>query len=210
MLFTVLNLRADLVFAFVDGDNVVIGRSDPVAFADISEPLAPRWSFWSPNQYLLSWTSAATADPVVVIDDGMVVNATTVTYTRGDMCGAPAATVGWIDPGHIHRAVVSGVRPGSLVRYRFGSVSGPLSEEMSFHVPSDRHARFFVFGDLGTADPDNSSSALWTEPVSLQTTRRVVDDAGGEFVLHIGDLSYALGYLSEWEYVAPLQRYDGR
>lgn len=44
---------------------------------------------------------------------------------------------------------------------------------------------------------DDSSELIHTEPPSLSTTKRLVADAGDyDFVMHIGDISYAEGFAS--------------
>ena len=44
---------------------------------------------------------------------------------------------------------------------------------------------------------DNSSEVIHTEPPSLNTTKRLIADAGDyDFVMHIGDISYAEGFAS--------------
>ena len=34
-------------------------------------------------------------------------------YTRDTMCGAPATTVGWRDPGQFYYATISGLEPST-------------------------------------------------------------------------------------------------
>lgn len=38
-----------------------------------------------------------------------------------DMCGGPAAGEGWLDPGSLHRAVLSGLQPDTEYFYTYGS-----------------------------------------------------------------------------------------
>ena len=49
-------------------------------------------------------------------------NATGVstTYARGDMCGPPANTTGWFDPGWFHYVIITGLDPGKKYYYRYG------------------------------------------------------------------------------------------
>lgn len=42
-------------------------------------------------------------------------------FARGDLCGEPAATVGWSDPGSTHSAVMRGLTPGTAYAYRVGN-----------------------------------------------------------------------------------------
>lgn len=47
------------------------------------------------------------------------------TYTRGEMCGPPANSSGWMDPGLLHVAKLTGLVPGSRYYYRFGDKVRP-------------------------------------------------------------------------------------
>lgn len=42
------------------------------------------------------------------------------TYSRGDMCGPPANTTGWFDPGWLHAAVMAGLQPSTRYFYQYG------------------------------------------------------------------------------------------
>lgn len=52
----------------------------------------------------------------------------TTTYAAADMCGAPATTFGWLDPGYQHLAVIPDalLTPNTRYSYRFGSRVGGL------------------------------------------------------------------------------------
>ncbi len=41
-----------------------------------------------------------------------------------DMCGGPAAGEGWLDPGSLHRAVLTGLAPDTEYFYIFGDEVG--------------------------------------------------------------------------------------
>jgi hypothetical protein len=43
-----------------------------------------------------------------------------ITYTRDQMCGPPATTVGWSDPGVTHVALLTGLVPGGRYYYTVG------------------------------------------------------------------------------------------
>lgn len=54
--------------------------------------------------------------------------ATTATYTRADVCpDSPAATLGWLDPGLLHTATLSGLQPGQRYFYQVGCMDGGAS-----------------------------------------------------------------------------------
>ena len=42
------------------------------------------------------------------------------TYTAADLCGAPANTSGWMDPGWLHGAVMAGLQPSTRYWYQYG------------------------------------------------------------------------------------------
>ena len=46
------------------------------------------------------------------------------TYTRADMCGPPANTTGWVEPGLLHGAVMAGLAPSTRYYYRYGDQVG--------------------------------------------------------------------------------------
>jgi hypothetical protein len=49
-----------------------------------------------------------------------------------DMCGGPAAGEGWLDPGSLHSATLSGLKPDTEYFYTYGSeVSNCLPTDIS-------------------------------------------------------------------------------
>jgi len=66
---------------------------------------------------------------------------------------------------------------------------------------------FFVFGDLGTAQPDGWNMHLGDWRTTVKTIHSIqkdlndatVDPAKGAAIFHIGDISYARGYATMWE-----------
>ena len=47
-----------------------------------------------------------------------------VTYTQDELCDSPAATLGWVPPGMLHRGIMSGTTLG----YFGGEVGGLIAE----------------------------------------------------------------------------------
>ena len=43
-------------------------------------------------------------------------------YTQADLCGAPATTDGWVDPGTLHKALFTGLAPNTRYYYKYGEV----------------------------------------------------------------------------------------
>jgi len=42
----------------------------------------------------------------------------TLTFSRNSMCGSPARTVGWRDPGFIHTSFLKGLWPNTKYHYK--------------------------------------------------------------------------------------------
>ncbi|CAE8593014.1 unnamed protein product, partial [Polarella glacialis] len=82
------------------------------------------------------------------------------TYTRSELCGAPATAEGYRDPGFFYTVRVGELEPGCIVRYRVGS-SEAWSKEFSFRAPPAAGAavRILAFGDMGQQPPDDSLQA---------------------------------------------------
>ena len=47
------------------------------------------------------------------------------TYARADMCGPPANTTGWVDPGTFHLGVIGGLEPSRRYYYIYGDEVRP-------------------------------------------------------------------------------------
>ncbi|RZC66164.1 hypothetical protein C5167_009852 [Papaver somniferum] len=87
------------------------------------------------------------------------------------------------------------------------------NEEYKFRASpypgQDSVQRVVIFGDTGTefnsmnfiqAEADGSNDYINFEPGSLNTTRQIIRDLNNiDLVFHIGDICYALGYLSQWD-----------
>lgn len=131
-------------------------------------------------------------------------NATSSTYSRSDLCGAPANGMGWRDPGFFNEALITGLRPGgSRIYYTFGSDVHGWSTERSFltpKVPAPNESLFVaVIADMGETYVDGANYH-WEEPDAVETIGQVTklfrDRA--DVLVHVGDLSYATGIESEW------------
>eukprot|EP00611_Tribonema_gayanum_P015184 TRINITY_DN269_c0_g1_i1.p1 TRINITY_DN269_c0_g1~~TRINITY_DN269_c0_g1_i1.p1 ORF type:complete len:651 (+),score=172.68 TRINITY_DN269_c0_g1_i1:194-2146(+) len=130
------------------------------------------------------------------------------TYTREDMCDAPAATVGFHDPGLQHSAVMQGLEAGATYEYTIsGQFTGRFT--MAPERGSRGAVRVAVFGDMGTAEMDGAlDTNEQDERASLQTVSllaRMLDPPAAApqpplgLVLHIGDISYARGFDVQWD-----------
>ncbi|KAK4766859.1 hypothetical protein SAY86_014610 [Trapa natans] len=132
----------------------------------------------------------------------------TLTFKRNSMCGSPARTVGWRDPGFIHTSFLKDLWPNFAYTYQLGHLlsngTSVLSKRYSFksspYPGQDSLQRVIIFGDMGKAERDGSNEYNNYQPGSLNTTDRLIEDLSNiDIVLHIGDISYANGYISQWD-----------
>ena len=132
----------------------------------------------------------------------------TKTYTAEEMCGAPATTDGYRPPGFFHSATIRGLTPNTRYFYQVGdSTSHSHSEVQHFYsAPDADNVEFVIFGDLGQVETDGSfepsemdGSILTTTALTADLEQGVVKLNASAAVFHIGDISYARGYVSIWE-----------
>eukprot|EP00300_Choanocystis_sp_HF-7_P006210 c14553_g1_i1.p1 GENE.c14553_g1_i1~~c14553_g1_i1.p1 ORF type:complete len:684 (+),score=149.77 c14553_g1_i1:197-2053(+) len=184
------------------------------------------------------------------------VSAVPSTYTVDDLCGPPATTHGWHNPGVIYDAILGGLPAGQQIFYRVGSDKFGFSPEFSFvaPVPASPNASLTIYAiaDLGETYIDGAQYH-WMEPYAINTTNHAIvkwsspDTPQGlirmsanpmrqhsnhsgrtqppagtslkqlaakmkptksraqsgrviaDLLLHVGDISYATGYLTEWD-----------
>ncbi|KAM7251251.1 hypothetical protein ACFE04_023134 [Oxalis oulophora] len=121
---------------------------------------------------------------------------------------APAKTVGWRDPGYIHTSFLKELWPNLKYTYKLGHklLNGTYiwSQEYQFtaspYPGQDSLQRVVIFGDMGKDEADGSNEYNNFQPGSLNTTKQLTRDLDNiDIVFHIGDLSYANGYLSQWD-----------
>jgi hypothetical protein len=215
--FRMVNLRTDFVFVLAKSmENypskvTVIAQSQPVLFANANEPKSPRLTFsHQPNSMVLTWSSLfSNLNPRVVYNNVKTPNvvntrfAVASTYTRDDMCNSPANSTGWFDPGMINTVVLDNLVEGEVYNYTFGDDSGLYRFPQQLSLPSSAYPlQFVAFGDMGQIHLDGSSQPNIFVP-SENTTRLInqllIDGEKIDSVLHIGDLSYAMGVESIWD-----------
>jgi hypothetical protein len=214
-----LNQRLPFVAALYSGDYahpVLIAFGSPVPVQQPNIPMQLRLAYTAnPAEMRVSWTSAVDSSPVVMVGlsaDNLdqQFNATSSSYTRKEMCGGPAKTIGWVDPGIFHSAVVTGLKPNTQYFYSVGDASGLSSEVRSFYSAPVQSARtevdFILFGDLGQAPMDGSQehtqivgSIATTKSLQQDLEEGVIDQSRSPAVYHIGDISYARGFAAMWE-----------
>lgn len=216
-----INQRADFAFALFAGgltNPVLLAISNTISFLNPKAPVYPRLSqgkLW--NEMAVTWTSGYNIDEAIPVvkwgpeeqeEMAFLSPAGTLTFSRNSMCGSPARTVGWRDPGFIHTSFLKDLWPNTKYCYKVGHrllngsyVWSPVYVFRASPYPGqDSLQRVIIFGDLGKAERDGSNEYSNYQPGSLNTTDRLVEDLDNiDIVLHIGDLSYANGYLSEWD-----------
>ncbi|CAA0825438.1 Probable inactive purple acid phosphatase 27 [Striga hermonthica] len=132
----------------------------------------------------------------------------TLTFSRNSMCGSPARTVGWRDPGFIHTSFLKDLWPNTECTYKIGHIlsngSNVWSKKYTFksspYPGQDSLQRIIIFGDMGKAERDGSNEYSNYQPGSLNTTDQLIKDIKNiDIVFHIGDLTYSNGYISQWD-----------
>jgi acid phosphatase type 7 len=181
-----------------------------------------------PTKMRLQWSSFATTDPHVkygstpkkytkrteCCNHNNEKDKTTISdipYTVDDMCDRdvqPAGLHGWFPPPSNYTALFENLIPNTKYYYVYGSDEGGWSSEKSFvsaprAKPSQRTV-MAAFGDMGNTESDGSYHHSWDfddrgEIPSSNTTKLIGNDDDIQMVLHIGDISYACGFLAEWD-----------
>ncbi|XP_068657079.1 probable inactive purple acid phosphatase 1 isoform X3 [Aristolochia californica] len=214
-----INQRSDFAFALFSGglsNPKLVAVSNRITFANPRAPLYPRLAqgkSW--NEMTVTWTSGYSideAEPLVEWGreggDHICSPAGTLTFTRNSMCGAPARTVGWRDPGFVHTSFLKDLWPNAVYTYKLGHKlsNGSYDWSRTYHFKAspfpgqDSLQRVIIFGDMGKGERDGSNEFNNYQPGSLNTTDQLIRDVKNyDIVFHIGDLSYANGYISQWD-----------
>ncbi|KAG1330920.1 putative inactive purple acid phosphatase 27 [Cocos nucifera] len=194
----------------------LIAVSNAISFANPKAPVYPRLAqgkSW--NEMTVTWTSGYDINEALPFVEwgpkggpSMRSPAGTLTFDYRSMCGAPARTVGWRDPGFIHTSFLKDLWPNAEYAYKLGhqlfSGSYVWSKSYSFQAspyPGQNSVQqVIIFGDMGKAERDGSNEYSNYQPGSLNTTDTIVKDLDNiDIVFHIGDIVYANGYISQWD-----------
>ncbi|XP_052166743.1 nucleotide pyrophosphatase/phosphodiesterase-like [Oryza glaberrima] len=217
--FQLINQRQDFSFALFTGglsNPKLIAVSNKIAFANPKAPVYPRLAqgkSW--NEMTVTWTSGYDIkEAYPFVEWGMKWSpptrtaAGTITFDRESLCGEPARTVGWRDPGFIHTAFLTDLWPNKEYYYKIGHMlpDGKIvwGKFYSFKAPpfpgQKSLQRVVIFGDMGKAERDGSNEYSNYQPGSLNTTDTLIKDLDNiDIVFHIGDITYANGYISQWD-----------
>lgn len=151
-------------------------------------------------------------------------NASTAHLTPGSLCGAPATGVGFSDLGFTHSAEIALADAGAVRPERvFYVVSDDVSTspETMAAVPAPPGPLFpatlIAFDDLGRGSLPFDDAQTYGEygTPSVNTSRSILallnaNPTKYSAVWHVGDLSYATGYLSIWEWWMFMLSWAGR
>nr|TKW34004.1 hypothetical protein SEVIR_2G276600v2 [Setaria viridis] len=183
MSFLVINQRSDYAFGLFSGgkDNPkLIAVSNKISFANPKAPAFPRLSQgkeW--NEMTVTWTSGYNINEAYPFvewrmkgeESSKRTPAGTLTYTRRHLCD------------------------GTVVR-------GKSSTFRASPFPGqDSLQRVVVFGDMGLGQRDGTNELAGFQP-GAQVTHGPGDQGPAQLydaVFHIGDLSYANGFLAQWD-----------
>jgi hypothetical protein len=208
-----VNMRSPWTFVLASGSPsapVVRAVSGAVAFANNNEPRGARLAVTGVGTEMrVSWSSASAASgPAVEVSSGsgvaveVVPASSSITWSAADLCGPPATTLGWFEPGFVHSAVLTGLVPGAIYSYTVGDDTG-RSKHYAFTQPSATAFPFSisVVGDMGSDSLDGSDVQRAFPPAPNSTRLMAADIASGlsHGVLHCGDLAYAMGMEATWD-----------
>uniref|UniRef100_A0A2N9EWH6 Purple acid phosphatase n=2 Tax=Fagus sylvatica TaxID=28930 RepID=A0A2N9EWH6_FAGSY len=213
--FHVINIRTDIEFVLFGGGfetPCVLRRSGPINFANPKKPLYGHLSSVDStgSSVRLTWVSGDKESQQVQYGNGKTQTSEVTTFSQDNMCSSsvlpsPAKDFGWHDPGFIHSAVMKGLKPSSTFSYRYGSNSAGWSKQIQFRTPpagGSDELKFVAYGDMGKA-PRDSSAEHYIQPGSLSVIKATADEVDSknvDSVFHIGDISYATGFLVEWDF----------
>lgn len=217
--FHVINIRTDIEFVLLsDGyeNPCVLRRSAILKFSNPNMPLYAHLSSVDStgSSMKVTWISGSNTTQFVKYGFLKSARSTVTTFTRADMCShdlvpSPAMDFGWHDPGYIHTALMKGLRPSGKYSYKYGSDNVGWSSSVSFSTPpasGAREVRFLAFGDMGKA-PRDPSDEHYIQPGSLGVIDAMTEEVSSgklDSVFHIGDISYATGFLVEWDFFLQL------
>ncbi|TYZ63452.1 hypothetical protein PybrP1_007311 [[Pythium] brassicae (nom. inval.)] len=157
-----------------------------------------------PDEMAVMFNSASARTPEVKFglrSDALTQRATggSTTYSARDMCHAPANVTGqtWFrDPGYMHKVILTQLQPGARYFYQFGSDAAGWSAVYAFKARPARGAttaNFIAYADMGVdAAPSATSTAV-------RAFQDVTSGGFDDFLLHIGDISYARGQGFVWD-----------
>lgn len=70
--------------------------------------------------------------------------ASSLTYTKDDLCGPPANAQGWLDPGTLHKAVITNLLPGQRHYYIYGDEVSCQGQRLHVRLVSCRWLLVYI------------------------------------------------------------------
>lgn len=184
--------------------------------APFSAPIQGHIALTSNVDEMAIMFTSSVKDPAPAVEFGEAIDrlhlrttGTSTTFKASDMCNEPASLTNqqnYRDPGFIHTVILGKLRPATRYFYRFGGQGGGWSDVYSFiSRPTQQEVTKFIgYADMGVS----------LAPGSYSTVERVYDDVldgYDNFLLHFGDISYALGRGFYWEkYMNQIEKYATR
>ncbi|KAK9058057.1 hypothetical protein SSX86_022897 [Deinandra increscens subsp. villosa] len=213
--FHVINIRTSIQFVFFAAGfqaPCVLAKSNVLEFANPKKPLYGHLSSVDSTgtSMRLTWVSGDKNPQRVQYANGKSQTSRVTTFSQDDMCTSavlqsPAKDFGWHDPGYIHSVVMTGLKPSTGFSYTYGSDSAGWSARINLKTPprgGSDELRFLAFGDMGKA-PHDASVEHYIQPGSIAVIRAMADEVSSgkaDSIFHIGDISYATGFLVEWDF----------
>ncbi|KAL8531334.1 hypothetical protein ACS0TY_008093 [Phlomoides rotata] len=214
LLFHVVNIRTDIEFVLFGGGfeaPCILRRSGSVSFANPNKPLYGHISTIDSTgtSVKLRWVSGDKNPQQVQYNNAHTATSNVTTFSQADMCTSPlpspAVDFGWHDPGYIHSVVLTPLNPSTSYSYTYGSDSVGWSDEITLKTPpagGSDELNFLAYGDMGKA-PLDSSQEHYIQPGSVSVAKAMAGEVSSgnvDSIFHIGDISYATGFLVEWDY----------
>lgn len=223
--FNFTNLRSDIIFVYftnnIDNPIAVNISNVNVSFVNNNQPLRPRVTLTGDYDiFNFAWSSAYSTTPILKWGTikgiyNNIVPAINSAIKNNDLCGQPANSTGWRDLGLIHTSQFVGMKAlaNSNIYYIFGDeLTNDFSKEFKLHIPPlpgtqppSRPTTVILFGDLGRGSTDEA--ATWNNigccESSVFTSQSLAPRVQAEeidMIFHNGDISYASGYISVWDF----------
>ena len=200
------NVRTDCQFRYFTNDSYVelVAVSNKVTFVDgIEAPLHAHLALTGhASEMRLQWTTGVQYTPTVEYGEcsgklDKISTGTSRTYKASDMCGPPAnLSAHFIHPGYLHDVLLTGLEPSTKYCYRCGSPGFKYSSEKSFMSPvppgNDTPFKFVAYGDMDMSLPPGAMT-------TAALVKKDIESNSVSMVIHLGDLSYAIGFAYRWE-----------
>ncbi|KAK4746965.1 hypothetical protein SAY87_026002 [Trapa incisa] len=212
--FHVINFRSDVEFMLFTGGfdtPCLVKGTHAISFANPKQPLYGHLNSVDSTgtSMRVTWVSGDGGAQQVQYGNGNSQASQVTTFSQDDMCSSaipsPAKDFGWHDPGYIHSSVMKGLQPSTTYTYKYGSDSAGWSNGIQFRTPpagGSDELRFLAFGDMGKA-PKDASAEHYIQPGSISVIDAMTEEVNSsnvDSIFHIGDISYATGFLVEWDY----------